>query len=186
MNKLKPSNVFFGIFLILMIIPSTRSILQVNLQKILTKVIPVSTIDENEQKKISNYSLHLKGINTKNITISDNNDKVIFINYWATWCPPCIAEMPDLQKLYNDYQGKITFAFISNENQKKINSFLEKNKLTLPVYNQTSTAPIELNHSSIPTTFIIDKKGNLVIHKTGVANWNSKAFLSKLNTLIEE
>ena len=186
MSKLKPSNIFFGIFLILMIIPSTRSLVQVNLQKILTKVIPVNTINKEEQQNLAAFYLNLKGINTANLTLTEKSNKIIFINYWATWCPPCIAEMPDLQKLYDNYKDSISFVFISNENPDKINLFLEKNKFTLPIYQQLTAAPKSLKHSSIPTTFIIDKAGNIIVHKTGVANWNSSSFYKKLDNLIKK
>lgn len=184
MKKLTPSNIFFGIFIILIIIPTTRKSLQVSVQKVLTKVVPATIKSQKKTKTPVILNLDLKGINTPDLTLSKNSKKVTIINYWATWCPPCIAEMPDLQKLYNDYKNDISFVFISNESPNKINSFLEKNNYTLPVYNQRSPSPKALAHSSIPTTFIIDKHNNIVLQKTCVANWNSSDFYTQLNLLI--
>jgi len=186
MKQLTPSNIIFVVLLVLLIVPTTRSFIQVNLQKVLTKVIPVSTIDAEDQITLSDYNISLKGINTSNINLTDYKENVIFINFWATWCPPCIAEMPDLQTLHDKYKNDIVFAFITNDSQPKIESFLKNNKLTLPIYQHVSKTPKEIDYNSLPTTFIIDKKGKIILHKTGVANWNSNSFYEKLDQLIKK
>ena len=184
MKKLKPSNLFFALFLVLMLIPTTRSFIQVGLQKVLSKVIPASTIKLSEQKKLSNYNLQFKGVNTPDLNFNDSKNKVIFINFWATWCPPCIAEMPAFQALYKKYGQKITFLFVTNDDTKKITNFLTKNNLNLTVYQHISQLPDELEYNSLPTTFVIDKNGKIILHKTGVANWNSDSFYETLDKLI--
>jgi len=184
MKKLNKSNLFFGIFIILLLIPTSRNFIQVNLQRLVAKITPPSTIEAEKQKTLSSYNIQFKGINTPNLNLDNTKGKIIFINFWATWCPPCIAEMPDLQTLYDAYNKDIIFAFVTNDNQRKINTFLTKEKLTLPIYKHLSKIPKELDYNSLPTTFIIDKKGKIILHEIGAANWNSDKFHEKLNSLI--
>ena len=186
LKKMTFSNILYAAFLLLILIPSSRKFIQLGVQSFLSKIVPAN-INVNEAISIDpSYVLNLKGINTDDLVLSDNNNKVIVINFWATWCPPCVAEMPAFQKLYDNYKQDVTFAFVSNEKAITINSFLKENKYTLPIYSAQSQLPSELEYSSFPTTFIIDKKGDIVLHKTGVANWAGEDFLANLNMLIKE
>ena len=144
-----------------------------------------SVITEDEQVNLTDYNWNLKGLNTSNIDFNDTKNKVVFVNFWATWCPPCIAEMPSVQKLYNDYKDKVTFVFVSNEKWTVINDFYLKNNYNLPTYNSLSRIPEQLKSNSIPATFIIDKKGNIVTDKKGAANWNSAKVRALLDNLIK-
>ena len=143
-----------------------------------------SVITDDKQEKLSDYNWNLKGLNTANIDFNETKNKVFFVNFWATWCPPCIAEMPSIQKLYDDYKDKVTFIFISNENWTLIDDFYIKNSYNLPTYKTLSKVPEQLKSNSIPATFIIDKKGNIIIDKKGPADWNSTKVRELLNKLI--
>ena len=105
---------------------------------------------------------------------------------WATWCPPCVAEMPSLQDLYNDYKDQVVFVFVTSEGAEKVTPFMEKNNYNLPIYNMMSKEPDLLSTQSIPTTYLINKKGEIVIKKTGAANWNSTKVRNQLDELIKE
>ena len=85
--------------------------------------------------------------------------KVVFINYWATWCPPCIAEMPSLQKLYSEYKDKAVFLFVANDEPDKVGYFMREKGFNFPVYFQVSEPAEELRSKSLPTTFIINSEG---------------------------
>lgn len=119
------------------------------------------------------------------VVFSDLEGKVVFVNFWATWCPPCIAEMPQLQKLYNDYGNQVEFLFISNEKSGTINAFMKEQGFTLPAYIPVTQYPNDFETSSIPTTFIINKKGEIVIEKKGVAQWNSTWIRGILDALLK-
>jgi len=177
-------DIVVGIMIILLIIPATRKdmgalILKPTLfihQPKINAVKPVLMPDT--------YGWQLKDLTGERIRFSEFSGKVVFVNLWATWCPPCIAEMPDLQKLYNDYGDKVVFLFVSNEEIDVLKGFLEKKNYTLPVYIPVTEYPADFETSSIPTSFVINKKGELVISKKGVAKWNSKRIRSVLDTLI--
>src|SRR5690606_18518096 len=80
--------------------------------------------------------------------------KVVIVNFWATWCPPCIAEMPSLEKLYKDYKDDVVFLLVSDEKPEAISKFKSKNDYDFLVYASASANPEVLNTSSIPRTFV--------------------------------
>ena len=187
MKKLKPSNLIFGIVLILVIIPKTRTFIQVNMHRVWAKISSVNVIDAEEQKTIIEYSGKLNAINTsENIDFRSLKGKVVFVNFWATWCPPCIAEMQSLQDLYNTYTNEVVFLFVTNDSSEKTNAFLQKHNYTIPCYHIGKALPRAFEHSVIPSTFIVNKQGNIVIEKDGAVNWNSEQVHEVINQLLKE
>jgi thiol-disulfide isomerase/thioredoxin len=112
-------------------------------------------------------------------------DKVVFINFWATWCPPCIAEMPTIEKLYQKYKDKIGFALISNEDIGMIAEFKNRNKYTFPVYQIEMDIPEVFNLTIIPATFIISPDRKIALKHVGGANWSHEDVMKYLDELIE-
>lgn len=186
MEKLNISNLVFGVLLLLLTIPKTRAIIQVNLHTMFSKMSSAKVIAAEDQKTITIYTGQLQAINTgKNIDFADLKGKVVFVNFWATWCPPCIAEMPSLQELYKAYGNEVVFLFVTNDSAEKINSFLHKNEYTFPCYNIKTVLPNEFRHSEIPSTYIVNKQGNIVVQKIGATNWNSKNMHKTINELLK-
>lgn len=145
-----------------------------------------SIIEIEEREKISNYNGQLVNLYTgQAIDFSKSRGRVILISFWATWCPPCIAEMPSIQSLYNDFGDKIDFYLVTSENATKVSSFLKENNYSMPVYINALNMPEQLYSKSIPATFIIDKNGGIAVKKIGAANWNGDEVRNLLNNLIE-
>ena len=145
----------------------------------------VNTIDESE--KIDTYNWNLNGLNTASIDFSELKGKVVFVNFWATWCPPCRAEMPMIQNLYNDYKDDVAFVFVTSENWTTVESFFKKNTYDLPTYNSISTPPNKFTETnSIPASYLLDKEGNILISKTGAADWDSDKVRNLLDKLISK
>jgi thiol-disulfide isomerase/thioredoxin len=113
-------------------------------------------------------------------------DEVVFINFWATWCPPCIAEMPTIEKLYQKYKDKIAFAMISNEDIGMIEDFRNRNKYTFPVYQIEMDIPEVFNLSIIPATFIISPDRKIALKHVGGADWSHEDVMKYLDELIED
>lgn len=190
MEKLKKilrkhwSNILFVVLLVLLIIPKTRMMIQVPVQRIIS--FSPSKVKEGNREVLPNYHWSLLDLNKQQFNLSSSSNKVVIINMWATWCPPCVAEMPSFQKLYNDYSEKIDFYFITSEEPDRIEKFMDKHDYSLPVYLQTHEAPEKLESRLLPTTFVISKSGEIVIRETGSANWNSKKTRDLLDRLLEE
>ncbi len=165
---------FFGV-LVFMFTPAgmpLRALLIKGVSYITSRVENLEIAPE-KRLKLTDYDWQL--VNDKGQTEHFKNfeGEVVLINNWATWCPPCVAEMPSLEKLYRQYGDKVQFLFIAHDKPEKVQLFLQKNKLQIPVYYMTDRIPQLLQSPSIPTTFIIDRHGDIVVKKTGAADWNS-------------
>jgi thiol-disulfide isomerase/thioredoxin len=176
-------DILIVILFIFILIPATRK------QTIALILKPTLFIHQpkvnKEQPKLleETYNWELRDITGEYLYFNKFRNKVVFINLWATWCPPCVAELPDLQKLYNDYNDKVEFLFISNESKSVIDEFMKKSEFDLPVYIPVSQYPTDFETNSIPTSFLINKNGEVVISRKGVAKWNSKRIRGVLDVL---
>lgn len=178
-------NIVFLIVVIVIIIPQTREPLQILFHKGLSYIHQSSMIDESERVEVKHTNWKLTADDGSVLSFSDTKDKVVFINIWATWCPPCIAEMPSLQELYNDYKDKVTFVFLTSDGFDVVKKFKEKRNFDFVVHNSESI-PEALFTKSIPRTFIINKKGEIVVDESGAVDWNSDTVRSQLNQLLSE
>lgn len=184
LTKNKVKNIIFFILIGVLLIPQTRTPIQIFLHKTLAVFSP-SVNKKADQIKIDDYNWKLKREDNSIFNFESTKGKVVLVNFWATWCPPCIAEMPSMQLLYEDYKDVIEFVFISNEDFALINKFVNKNRYTFGVYKPISKYPKDFDVSSIPRTFLIDKRGNVVIDKSGAANWNSHSVRETIDTLLK-
>lgn len=178
------TDIIMVVLIVAMLIPQTRKPIQILVNQIFS--FSPSVTEKEDQEQLTDYNWILQDLDGNRLNLADHKGEVILINYWATWCPPCIAEMPRLQELYNDYQGKVAFFFISGEETETVRKFLKKKNFELPVYNMLSADPKPLDGYSLPSTYVIDKKGNIVIHKVGAADWNSQKTRETLDELLAE
>lgn len=115
--------------------------------------------------------------------INSATGKYIFINFWNTWCPPCREEMPDLARLYRDYQHKnVAFYFINITAGEKspagVEKFLQQQGLKLPVYlDETGEVATAFGVRTIPTTVVVNPSGRLVYARAGALTYEKAAAL---------
>jgi thiol-disulfide isomerase/thioredoxin len=145
------------------------------------------SIDESPIGK-ADYNFELIDQEGNRKSFKEFEDKVVFINFWATWCPPCIAEMPDIHDLYRDMKGKeIEFVLISlDDDFQKAKNFVKKKNFDFPIYQLASPLPKVYESSAIPTTYVISAKGEVVVSKSGMAKYNTEKFKSFLFDLKEK
>jgi len=125
----------------------------------------------------------LKSPDGKTLNIQDLKGKVIFINFWATWCPPCVAEMPSINALYKRFKNNPNIIILPvdvDNNFSKSVPFMKKNAYALPVYNVDSQMPEGFLGNAIPATIIIDKTGKVVVRHEGGADYTNKEFVAYL------
>ncbi|MCK0125060.1 TlpA family protein disulfide reductase [Gelidibacter sp. F2691] len=183
-SKSQRNNIIFLGIILIMIIPQTRQPIQVFLQKGLAMFSP-SIVDEEDRITLTDYNWQLVDENGLRYDFNEAKGKVVFINFWATWCPPCIAEMPSMEKLYQDYKDDVVFLFVSSEQQEVISKFKQKNDYDFLVHASITANPVQLETSAIPRTFVINQQGHILIDKTGAADWNSKKVRALLDELLK-
>jgi peroxiredoxin len=135
-------------------------------------------------------SLSLEDLKGKKVDLKDFKGKVIFLNFWATWCGPCKEEMPLMEALYQQFKDR-NFIFLTisvdYEGSKPVREFIEKNRYTFPVLVDQKSETLDIFEvTRIPTTFVIDKHGKLLGKAIGPRNWTSSEIVSYLTQLISQ
>jgi thiol-disulfide isomerase/thioredoxin len=121
------------------------------------------------------------------VSSNELKGKVVFINFWATWCPPCRAEMPSLNNLYNQFKGDDRFVFLffnEDDNIDKAKNFLKNNRYSFPITTRAGNIPGEIFSGALPTTIILNKDGGIVMKHEGIADYNRKSFIGQLKSLL--
>ena len=109
--------------------------------------------------------------------------KKVFVNIWASWCPPCRREMPSIQSLYNKVDAsKTAFVMLTvDEEAGAAENFVRSNSITAPIYHPAEQLPSLLAVESIPATFIFDEKGKLIRRIDGMHNYDTEEFKNLLS-----
>ncbi|MBN2545374.1 MAG: TlpA family protein disulfide reductase [Spirochaetes bacterium] len=139
------------------------------------------------KKEIKFIDANITDMNGNKTKISDFKDKVIFLNLWATWCPPCRAEMPSMEKLHNKFKDKefVILAVSQGENMKTVENFLKKNKYSFKIFtDDKNEVASSYGTGSIPTSYLIDKNGNMIAQFVGGRDWFSKEAVDLINALL--
>lgn len=126
----------------------------------------------------------LKGMNGNTISLADYKGKVVMVEFWATWCPPCKELAPILEKIHKKYKDKglVFLALVSkDEGEETIKSFIKEHEITYSVLMADQETTRHYGISSIPVTFIINKEGRVVIMHMG----NTQGIMQELIAEIE-
>ena len=119
------------------------------------------------------------------VTSESLKGKVVFINFWASWCPPCRAEMPSLNKLYLQLHNDNRFVFLfinEDEDKNKGINYIESHDFSIPLYYQYNVSE-KLFSGTLPTTVILDKDGKIVLKHEGMADYDNAKFIRQLKEL---
>jgi thiol-disulfide isomerase/thioredoxin len=131
------------------------------------------------------YNMPLLTIDGKQIYLSEFEGKTIFMNLWATWCPPCIAEMPNIQRLYNDIKDNDDIVFVMaslDQDPQKAWDFVKRKEFTFPVYSVIAK-PRVYDSSVVPTTYVISPKGEIIMEHQGMAKYDTDEFKNFLRSV---
>lgn len=137
------------------------------------------------EQQDASYQFKLKDENGDIVSFGKYRGKTVFLNLWATWCPPCVAEMPDINNLYGKIDSeKIAFVMISRDQDfGKAMKFVSKKSYDFPIFSEVSRLPPVFQTNTIPTTFVISPQGKIVVKKSGMASYDSEEFRDLLNSL---
>ncbi len=128
----------------------------------------------------------LKDVKGRDVSLSDFRGKVVFLNFWATWCPPCKEEIPSLKKLQVTYRkkGLVVIGIASDRSLKQIKNFLKKHALN---YTVLIDSDIKITHKykvfALPTSFLIDRRGRIVKKFIGAFQFNDKEIKEIIDSL---
>ena len=131
------------------------------------------------------HNLPLFTLDGQPTNLSALKGKVVFVNLWASWCPPCVAEMPGIYALYQKMNPqKVAFVMISlDENPARAKALLQRRGYTFPVYFPAATLPAPFDSQSIPSTVILGPDGQVAARHDGMAKYNTPEFKAGLEAL---
>lgn len=134
------------------------------------------------------YNFALQDLGGARQDFTQYRGKVVFLNLWATWCPPCRAEMPSIEGLYQKLKDhdEIVFVMLSvddDDKKDKVQKYISGKAFSFPVFMPSGYLPEQLRVPSIPTTFVISKDGQIVKREVGMRNYDTKKFENFLREL---
>ena len=151
------------------------------LKKPSSREMKVTTID------FESNMLQFSDLENNIFSIQNFKGKNLFINYWATWCNPCLAEMPYMAELYEKYKDEedIIFLYLSREKLETIKDYIPKDESLqqLPIYKIVTDDEFFAT-SGIPTTFIVNSDGEVIVKDLGSAFWNDESVFKFIDNLI--
>lgn len=189
-NLQKAGNLlFWGVLIVLLVNTDAKAwlltqLVNVGLFKVeIKKDAPLATVPVD----LLSFSFRDKA--GKTVSTAELKGKVVFINFWATWCPPCRAEMSSLNEMYNELEGDngLVFLFINeDENAAKAKSYLQNQGFAIPLLTRSGTVPPEIFSGTLPTTVVLNKDGKLVYRKEGIGAYNHAKFKAQLKNLLQD
>ncbi|WP_260397472.1 TlpA family protein disulfide reductase [Empedobacter brevis] len=188
MLKRNYSTIIVGaLALVLLFVPEAKAMMQQGLMKLGLFQPKLEKVESAIQPKSeANYTFEMVYADGRSVNMEDLKGKVVFMNFWATWCPPCIAEMPSIQQLYDKVKDDEEIVILTVEvegKRDKVAKFMERKKLSLPVVYPNSSIPTKFFNGSLPTTVILDKKGNIAHTTMGMADYSGQDIVDFLNEL---
>ena len=139
------------------------------------------------KKKVKAPSFALKDLNGNEVRLDDLRGKIVFLNFWATWCPPCREEMPSMEKLHREFRNKdfTMLAINLREDGRKVKAFKEKFGLSFPIpLDSNGAVGSDYGIASIPTTYLVDREGYVIGVALGARDWSSRETFGLINQLL--
>ena len=144
---------------------------------------------EKPERKLPALNFELEDLSGKRIALKGLKGKVVFLNFWATWCIPCRQEMPTMEKLHQEFKerGLEVVAVNVKESEKDVRKFVEELGLTFTILlDRSGNISEEYGAWSIPLTYIINRKGEFVGKAAGSREWDGKTATAFFRRLVDE
>lgn len=173
--------VIIGLILGVILIPSVRNFIK-------EQFVPMDKINEAVTIDKKDLDIDLKGINVPSTNLNNlRNDKLIFLNFWGTWCPPCVDEWESIEKLYLEKNTEVEFVLIAMlDEEETVREFLKKHQYTAPVYIAESPINDGILPKVFPTTYLLDKDGRIIRKETSSMNWNTDEIKKIIQTVAKD
>ena len=139
------------------------------------------------KQRLESIDFELEDLSGATRRLSDYKGKVVFLNFWATWCGPCRSEMPSMEKLYRRFkdEGLEIVAVNLQEDRSSVQGFVDEYGLSFPVLlDSTGRVGATYGARSIPTTYIVDRDGLVLAGTVGTREWDTEEYLSFFEKLL--
>jgi thiol-disulfide isomerase/thioredoxin len=124
--------------------------------------------------------MRLRTLESEVVSASTFRGQTLFLNFWATWCAPCVAELPSIERLMSRLEGaNVAFACVTTEPLEKVKAFASRKPWRIPIFVLADDAPPIFETRSIPATFII-KDGDIISQHIGAARWDTDEVVAML------
>ena len=132
----------------------------------------------------------LEDLQGNTVSLADYRGQVVLVNNWATWCPPCVEEIPTLERVYRSFLGKdfeLLAVNVDEGGAEAVTSFMQRNRLTLPVLlNPGGSVAKSYGTFKLPETYILDRNGIVRYKVIGPANWSVPENLKAIGNMIDQ
>lgn len=129
----------------------------------------------------------LKDMRGEEVTLSALKGKVVLVNFWATWCPPCRQEMPSMEKLYHHFEGQgfeMLAINVEENGPEAVEKFLQDKSHSFPIlFDPDARAQLLYGVSKYPETFVVNRDGVVVEHVVGAIDWMQPNVVKYLENL---
>ncbi|MVZ60774.1 TlpA family protein disulfide reductase [Sphingobacterium humi] len=146
-------------------------------------------IEEKATTEAKTYDFTYANEQGERLSTASLRGKVVFINFWASWCPPCRAEFPSIEKLYQQYKNNpdVVFIMINQDDEAAAGKqYLDKEHFTFPMHRIDGPIANELYTGTLPTTIVLDKQGKIRLKHEGFADYSASKFMKQLDGLVQE
>ena len=139
----------------------------------------------NDARDTKNFTL--KTLDGKQVSLDGLRGKVVFLNFWATWCGPCRQEMPSMEALYQRFKNSgLEFAAVDiMEKETDVGVYIKQNNLNFPIaLDLDGNVSKNYRIQAVPATFIINRNGKIILSTVGARNWNTPAVITAFEALL--
>ena len=167
-----------------------RALPLVILALVLAGALALQSVQRRRATGYQAADFELTDLEGRSYKLSDLIGKVVVVNMWASWCPPCIAEMPSVEALYRRFRNSdlvVLTVSVDAEGAKAVQPIVNEMGLTVPVLlDSESTLPPRYGVTGYPETFVVDRDGRVVEHYIGPTDWASTARINYFQNLLRQ
>ena len=153
---------------------------QMGRQTLASFVLPTPSFPEPGEWEVlgeADYDWPLRTLDGRDTTLGELRGRPVFLNLWATWCGPCVLEMPGIQSLQQSLgEAPVALLLVSKEDESTVRAFVERQEWELPVYvSAADDVPEVFRSDTVPMTWVVDREGRIVFEHAGAAQWDDES-----------